>query len=63
MCLRDALCSIRFYFDMQHDYFRKMTFDPIPGVEGVYEQNMYLRVAAFVIPLNVICNMTMFWKS
>ena len=31
-------------------------------VTGVCTQNICLHVAAFVIPFNLICNMTMFWK-
>ena len=41
--------------------------DPIPRVGlrwgGVWGQNICYHVAAFVILFNLICNMTMFWKS
>ena len=30
---------------------------------GGLQQNMRYHVAAFMIPFNLICNMTMFWKS
>ena len=42
-------------------------YDPNPRVRGaivgVYWQNNCYRVAAFMIPFNLICNMTTFWKT
>ena len=41
------------------------TFDPNPRVrgKGVCRQTFCDHVAAYVIPFNLICNMTLFWKS
>ena len=38
-------------------------FDPTPWVEGVCGQNICHHVAASVVSFNLICNMTIFWKS
>ena len=38
-------------------------FDPTPWVEGVCGQNICYHVAAVVVIFNLICNMTIFWKS
>ena len=49
---------------MQHDHVLKVKFwpiDPIP--RGVCGQIICYHVAAFVILFNLICNMTVFWKS
>ena len=50
--------------------FQFWPFDPIPGDGGdegggvgVCGHNISYHVAAFVILFNLICNMTMFWKS
>ena len=54
---------------MQHDHFlNKFNFDlltPPPGWGRVraWGQNICYYVAAFEIPFNLICNMTIFWKS
>ena len=51
---------------MQHDFFQKKMFGNLtrPREYGcVLWHNMCLHVAAFVIPFNLICNMTMFWKK
>ena len=42
--------------------------DPMPRVGvgsrvGVWEQNICYRASAFIIPFNLICNMTLFWKN
>ena len=53
-------------FDMQHDHvLKKLNFDPTPrGWRGGFSrQNICYHVAAFVIPFNLICNMTIFWKG
>ena len=36
---------------------------PFPGSGGVCRHNSCYHFAAFVIPFNSICNMSMFWKS
>ena len=41
----------------------KVQFWPLDHTRGVYIQTTYYHVAACVIPLNLICNMTIFWKS
>ena len=48
---------------MQHDHvLKKLDFDILtPRVKG--EESAGYQVAAFVIPFNLICNMTMFCKS
>ena len=58
MCLHGALCSICF---MQQDHIlNKLNFDLLnPKVRGVCGLNTCYKVAAFVIPFNLICNMTM----
>ena len=38
-------------------------FDPIPQDRGIFRKYICYHVAAFVIPFNLICIMTMFWKS
>ena len=52
-----------FKFDMQHlQVLKKLNFDlltPSPGI-GVGGQNIRYHVAAFVIPFNLICKMTLF---
>ena len=57
---------------MQHDHvLKKLNFDlltPYPGEGGgggggVCRQNIFYHVAAFLIPFNLICNITVFWKS
>ena len=55
---------------MQHDHFLKMLkFDlliPPPGSGGELEgclSTKNMHVAAFIIPLNLICNMTMLWRN
>ena len=58
-----AWCSMfhSFQFDMQHDYFQEKMFDP--GAEDVFRcVNICLQVTAFVIPFNLICNMTVLKK-
>ena len=35
----------------------------IPGSRRIWGQNICYHVVAFVIIINLICNMTMFWKS
>ena len=41
-----------------------LTFWPLGlGGRGVWRQNIFDHVAAFLIPLYLICNMTMFWGS
>ena len=48
-------------FDMQHDYFLKkkvLTFDLPHGSRVCVRTEYCLHVAAFAIPLNLICNMT-----
>ena len=61
MCLHGALCSI---FFMQQDHIlNKLNFDLLnfdlltPKVRGVCGLNTSFKVAAFVIPFNLICNM------
>ena len=65
-CICDSL-----KFDMQHDHVLKMLkFDllnPPPGswgeVGGVsVGKKICYHVAAFIIPLNLICKMTMLWR-
>ena len=46
---------------MQHDIV--LTFWPEGSGGGVCWQNICYHVDAFVIPFNLICNMTIFWKS
>ena len=52
---------------MQHDYFQKiysLTFWPHPLGQGcVCGQNICYHVAVSVVSFNLICNMTIFWKS
>ena len=53
---------------MQHDHvLKKLNYDlltPSTGSGGgVYRQNIWYRVTAIVILLNVTCNITMFRKS
>ena len=59
------LCQL--LFDMQHDYFQKiytLTFWPHPLGQGcVWGQIICYHVAASVVSFNLICNMTIFWKS
>ena len=66
-CIFDSL-----KFDMQHDHVLKMLkFDlltPPPGswgeVGGVsVGKKICYHVAAFIIPLNLICKMTMLWRN
>ena len=56
-CLNDS------HFDMQHDHVLKKWILTPPlrvGVRGgIYWQNVRYHDDAFVIPLNLICNMTM----
>ena len=61
-CLCDSL-----KFDMQYDHvLKKVEFWPFEPthrvVRGVCGQNICYHVAAFAIPINLICNMTMLWK-
>ena len=47
-----------------HEKVEFQPFYPTPRVQGTGLQTKYLRhVEVFVIPFNLICNMTMFWKS
>ena len=53
---------------MQHDHIlKKMYFDlltpPQGSKVGVLGQNFCSHVAAFIIPFNLICNMTIFWNK
>ena len=53
---------------MQHGHVlkKKLNFDlltPSPGSEGVCWHYICYHVAAFLIPFNLICNMTMFGKG
>ena len=63
-CIRDSL-----YFDMQHDHvLKKLNLDLLIPYRrvlglGVCVQNICCHVAEFMIPFNLICNMTMFWNS
>ena len=59
-CIGDIL-----KFNLQHDYVLKsciLTLRPpvLAGGGGVCWQNISYHVAAFVIPFNLICNMTIF---
>ena len=46
---------------MQHDIVLTFWLEVSGG--GVCWQNICYHVAAFVIPFNLICNMTIFWKK
>ena len=50
---------------MQHDHvLKKLNFDILTlWVKGEGEESAGYQVAAFGIPFNLICNMTMFCKS
>ena len=54
---------------MQHGHvLQKLNLAFWPQVQaegggGGYGQNIWYRVTAFAIAFNLICNMTMFWKS
>ena len=54
---------------MQHDHvLKKLNFDlltQIPGSRGYSSAGKIFapRLLQFIIPFNLICNMTMFWKS
>ena len=65
-CNRDSL-----QFDMQHDLvLHKLNFDHLAITlvsgdvvwVGVCGQNICYHAAAFMIPFNLICNMTVYWK-
>ena len=52
--------------DMQHDYSEKDMVWPLNqhlGQGCVCGQNICYHVAASVVSFNLICNMTIFWKS
>ena len=57
MCLHDSL-----YCVMQQDHIlKKLNFELLtPRISRVCGLNICYQVAAFVIPLNMICNMTLF---
>ena len=64
--VRKCVCDWGIKFDMQrHHVLKKLNFDhliPPPRSEGVRRQNICYHVAAFVIPFNLVCNMTMSCK-
>ena len=67
ICFHGALCSIPFNFYMQNDYFQtKMWFDLLTHSlcwECVCGKTICYYVAARVVSFNLICNMTILWKS
>ena len=57
-CIHDSL-----QFDMQHDnVLKKLTFDllAVSGTWGSAGKIVAIMLLYFVIPFNLICNMTMF---
>ena len=56
MCLHGNLCSIHFNLICNMTTFRKkvLTIGPTPGVEGVLGENIWLHLAASVIPFKLI---------
>ena len=52
-------------FDMQHDHvLKKLTFDLLTGAwGGSADKKFATMLLHLVIPFNLICSMTIFWKS
>ena len=75
-CFTALICLLKLYGLLSSGRLRKvLLYRDIPypkskgwgwggdGGKGICEQSICYHVAAFMILFNVICNMTMFWKS